>query len=249
MNIINKIKGKIKELLKWSKGNAKKNYYSFSLPAGKSCPSAFNCLAFVEIVDDKRIIKDSKFAEFRCYSASDEVRHTNVYNQRKHNFDLLKSCKTVDEIYNLLDASIPKIKFSPFRVHDSGDFFNQMYFDAWLKIAVNNPDCLYYAYTKSLNYWVERLDKIPNNFKLVASYGGRHDHLIKKHNLISAIVVNHPSKAEELNLKIDHDDSLAIKNNENFALLLHGVQPKNSKSSKALSRMRREKIEFSYPRK
>ena len=127
MNIINKIKGKIKELLKYSKGNAKKNYYSFSLPAGLSCPSAFNCLAFVKIVDNKRIIKDSKFAEFRCYSASDEVRHTNVYNQRKHNFRLLKACKSVDEIYNLLDESIPKIKFSPFRVHDSGDFYNQMY--------------------------------------------------------------------------------------------------------------------------
>ena len=235
--------------LKISHGNSKHDYKSFSLPAGKSCPSALDCLASVEIVDNRRKIKDGKFSIYRCYSASDEVRHTNVYNQRKHNFDLLKSCKSVNEIYNLLDSSIPKIKFSPFRVHDSGDFFNQRYFDAWLKLARNNPKCVYYAYTKSLNYWVNRLDKIPNNFKLIASYGGKHDHLIKKYNLISASVVYHPSDAEKLNLEIDHDDSIAIENDRNFALLLHGTQPKNSIPTKALSRMRQEKIKFSYPRR
>ena len=235
--------------LKVSFGNSKHDYKSFSLPAGKSCPSALDCLASVEIIDNRRKIKDGKFSIYRCYSASDEVRHTNVYNQRKHNFDLLKSCKSVNEIYNLLDSSIPKIKFSPFRVHDSGDFINQRYFDAWLKLALNNPKCLYYAYTKSLNYWVNRLDVIPNNFKLIASYGGKHDHLIKKYNLISASVVYHPSDAEKLNLEIDHDDSIAIENDRNFALLLHGTQPKNSIPTKALSRMRREKIKFSYPRR
>jgi len=235
--------------LKTSHGNSKHDYKSFSLPAGKSCPSALDCLASVEIVDDKRKVKDGKFSKIRCYSASQEAQYPSVYNQRKYNFDLLKACKTVDEIYNLLDVSIPKIKFSPFRIHDSGDFFNQRYFDAWLKLALNNPKCLYYAYTKSLNYWIKRLDRIPHNFKLVASYGGKHDHLIKKYNLISARIVYHPLHAEELNLEIDKDDSIAIENNKNFALLLHGTQPKNSISTKALSRMRKEKIKFSYSKK
>ena len=84
---------------------------------------------------------------------------------------------------------------------------------------------------------------------MIASYGGKHDHLIKKYNLISASVVYHPSDAEKLNLEIDHDDSIAVENNRNFSLLLHGTQPKNSIPTKALSRMRREKIKFSYPRR
>ena len=232
-----------------SNGNSKHHYKSVSLLAGKSCPSALECLASVEIVDNRRKIKDGKFSKFRCYSASQEAQYTSVYNARLYNFELLKSCKSVNEIYDLLDISIPKIKFSPFRVHDSGDFFNQRYFDAWLKLARNNPKCVYYAYTKSLNYWVNRLDVIPNNFKLVASYGGKHDHLIKKYNLISARIVYHPLHAEELNLEIDHDDSIAVENDRNFALLLHGTQPKNSDTTRALSRMRQENIKFSYSRR
>ena len=235
--------------LKISHMNSKHGYKSMSLLAGKSCPSALDCLATVEIVDNRRKIKDGKFSKIRCYSASTEAQYTSVYNARLYNFELLKSCKSVNEIYNLLDISIPKIKFSPFRVHDSGDFFNQRYFDAWIKFANANLKCVFYAYTKSLNYWVNRLDKIPNNFKLIASYGGKHDHLIKKYNLISARIVYHPLHAEELNLEIDKDDSIAIENDRNFALLLHGTQPKNSDTTKALSRMRREQIKFSYSRK
>ena len=247
MNIINKIKGKIKELLKYSKGNAKKNYYSFSLPAGLSCPSAFNCLAFVKIVDNKRIIKDSKFAEFRCYSASDEVRHTNVYNQRKHNFDLLRACKTEDDIYHLIDFSMRK-SYDPFRIHVGGEFYNQRYFNAWLRFASDNPYRIFYAYTKSLPYWINRLGEIPSNFSLTASYGGRADNLIEKHNLKSAVIVNHPDEAERLGLEIDTDDSHAIWGTESFALLIHGTQPAGSVAGKALSRLNRENIKYRYPK-
>ena len=83
---------------------------------------------------------------------------------------------------------------------------------------------------------------------MIASYGGKLDYLIKEYNLISARIVYHPLHAEELNLEIDHDDSIAVENDRNFALLLHGTHPKNSTPTKALSRMRQEKIQFSYPR-
>ena len=53
--------------LKISHGNSKHHYKSVSLLAGKSCPSALDCLAFVEIVDDKRKIKDCKLSNARMY--------------------------------------------------------------------------------------------------------------------------------------------------------------------------------------
>ena len=43
------------------------------------------------------------------------------------------------------------------RVHDSGDFFSQEYFDAWLEVARGRPRTRFYAYTKSLPFWVARL--------------------------------------------------------------------------------------------
>ena len=44
------------------------------------------------------------------------------------------------------------------RIHVAGDFFNQKYFRAWQYVAEWNPDRLFYAYTKSLNYWLDDLE-------------------------------------------------------------------------------------------
>jgi len=194
-----------------------------------------------------RKIVDGKYATTRCFSASNENAFPSVYNQRQYNTQLLQQCKTVDEIYNLFDFSIRKA-FDPFRIHIGGEFYNQMYFDAWCKFASDNPYRIFYAYTKSLPYWVSRLGDIPSNLSLTASYGGRADNLIEKHNLKYAIVVDHPDEAKRLGLEIDHDDSHAIYGTNSFALLLHGVQKAGTKSSDALQRMTRENISYSYSR-
>ena len=218
---------------------------SISLLSGHTCPYALTCMAKVHKVTRK--IVDGKYATTRCFSASNENAFPSVYNQRQYNTQLLQQCKTVDEIYNLFDFSIRKA-FDPFRIHIGGEFYNQMYFDAWCKFASDNPYRIFYAYTKSLPYWVSRLGDIPSNLSLTASYGGRADNLIEKHNLKYAIVVDHPDEAKRLGLEIDHDDSHAIYGTESFALLLHGVQKAGTKSSDALQRMTRENISYSYSR-
>ena len=241
------------QLLKVSPPNTKlkqliysHNYYveSVSLLSGHACPYALKCLAKVHKVTRKLI--DGKHAEHRCYSGSNEASFPTVFNARKYNTDLLQACKTEDEIYQLLDFSIRK-SFDPLRIHIGGDFYNQRYFDAWLRFASNNPYRILYAYTKSLPYWINRLGEIPSNFSLTASYGGRADNLITKYNLKTAYVVNHPDEAEELQLEIDHDDSHAIVNDgKSFALLLHGTQKAGTKSADAIKRMNDEKINYKY---
>ena len=121
----------------------------------------------------------------------------------------------------------------------AGDFFNQTYFDAWMEIARKNPTRRFYGYTKALPLWVKHLDSIPKNFKLTASYGGTHDHLIGKHNLKFAKVVKSIEEAKILGLPIDHDDSLAYGSNKSFALLLHGQQPAGSIWAKAWSNLKK----------
>ena len=124
------------------------------------------------------------------------------------------------------------------RVHVSGDFFSLDYFRAWLMVAANIPSKTFYAYTKSLLFVVRHLDCMPSNLKLVASRGGKFDHLIDDFGLVNVSVVYSEAEAKEKGLPIDHDDSHAIRADKNFCLLLHGTQPAGSESSKALSALR-----------
>ncbi len=224
----------MKNTLKFSPGNAKiPGIPSFSLAAGYACPQANECLAKVDLNSRKLI--DGPNQIFRCFSASQEVLFPNVFNQRYNNFSLLRACKTPQEMANLIQEVLPNPKKKLIRLHVSGDFFNQNYFDAWVIIAKNNPHLLFYTYTKSLQLWVNRLDQIPDNLKLTASKGGRQDHLIDQYNLKYIQVVESPEQAQELNLDIDHDDSHAYASDKSFAIVVHGTQKAGSQMSKARS--------------
>jgi len=229
----------------------KRKVYSLDLLSGYSCPFAKECLSKAVVQSDgRRKIKDGKDTEFRCFSASQEVQYTNVFNLRKHNFDLLRYSDNKDL---LLMDSMPK-DAGIVRIHVAGDFFNSEYMWAWWLTASENPSTLFYAYTKSLRYWVDIVNEMPilNNFILTASYGGSNDYMIDEHNLRSTKVVFSEAEAEELGLEIDHDDSHAARpslRDKDFALLIHGTQPKGSTAADALKVLKRDKVRHSYSRK
>jgi hypothetical protein len=229
------------ELLKFSKGNAKLiGIPSLSLLAGHSCPQANLCKAKVNLVTRK--LEDGPEQVYRCFSASQEVLFKETFNQRKHNFDLLRNLKTADEMAALIQASLPNPKKKIIRLHVSGDMFNEQYFLAWIKIANDNPNLLFYTYTKSLALWVKNKNIIPTNLKLTASKGGRQDNLIDEHNLKYVQVVSTPEEAEQLGLPLDKDDSNAYMHDKSFALLIHGTQKAGSDMSKAKSALRQRGI-------
>lgn len=223
----------------------KRKIYSFDLLSGHSCPFAQKCLSKAVVTDEGRRIQDGPKTEFRCYSASQEVLFTGVYNLRKGNFDALRG-KSKKEMFSILESALPK-NAGIVRIHAAGEYFSQDYFDAWLSIARFNPDILFYAYTKALPYWVNRISMIPNNFILTASYGGRKDEMIQAYSLRSVKVINHPDEAN--GLEIDHTDEHACRPsliNKDFCLILHGVQRKNSVALSSIQRMKREGVVFSY---
>ena len=261
-------------MLKFSKANAKiealsqvpelakylykphHKVYSFDLLSGYSCPFAEKCLSKATVqLDGKRKIKDGPKTEFRCFSASQEVQYTNVYNLRKANYDHLKMLDTGENIAarmaEEIDFALP-VNAGIVRIHVAGDFFNENYFRAWMLVARLNPTVLFYAYTKSLDYWIKNKSMIPSNMILTASRGGRLDHKIDLYNLRESVVVFSESEAEEKNLIIDHDDSHAARpslKDNSFALLIHGTQPKGTEAANALQTLKRNKVKHSYSRK
>ena len=224
--------------LTFGKGNAKlnKTIWTFSLPSGWTCPGANDCKSKVKLVDGKRKIKDGPNTVFRCFAASQEVLYPNVYKSRQNNLKALRHSKI--SMTCLINKNLPK-RAKYIRIHVSGDFFSQRYFDAWINVAKQNPATLFYAYTKSLHYWTKRLGNIPDNFVLTASFGGRYDSYISSHNLRYAKVVFSEQEAKDLCLSIDKDDSHAMKNGPSFALLLHGIQPKGTEAANALVKLKK----------
>jgi hypothetical protein len=234
-------------MVKFSEANSKLKKmggitYSFDILSGWSCPFAEECLSKVYRIDDRSKLVDGPKTKFRCFSASQEALLPNVYNLRKRNFDAVRQAamQSPFHVADILDSVLPK-QVNRVRIHVGGDFFNNNYFMGWLWMAARNPSVVFYAYTKSLNLWINNREIIPDNFILTASKGGRLDHLIEQHKLRHSVVVFSEQEANQLGLEIDVDDSFAAdpaRKNESFALLIHGVQPAGSEASKAVRKLK-----------
>lgn len=222
-------------------GNSKLSNFiaTFSLPAGHTCRFAKDCHSWANKKTGR--ITDGEHSQFRCYAASEEAIYPSVRISRWRNYQMLKDANTAENQFCLIQESLP-IGDVTIRVHVSGDFFSESYFLAWLNIAICNPNKIFYGYTKCLPFLVKHQKQIPSNFRFTASKGGTRDDLINKHNLKYAEVVFSPQEAQQKKLKVDHDDSLAVKGSRSFSLLLHGTQAATSKSGKALSLLRKAGI-------
>lgn len=188
--------------------------WTFNLPSGYSCPGALLCKAWAN--RDTGKLKLGPHSEFTCYSARVE-RFPSARNRYWENFDTLRGQSRAEMAQLLLDAFPDKA--THVRIHMAGDFFHQDYFDAWLEVARFHPSVTFWAFTKSLPLWIARLNEIPDNLTLTASYGGLHDDLIEDYRLKYAKVVKSDEVARELGLYIDTDDWLAMTGSQSFALL------------------------------
>jgi hypothetical protein len=178
--------------------------YEWNLPTGTTCPYALECKVTVDRFTGKF---DIKRGAYKCYAASPE-RFPGVRKHRWENFDFVKN------------GGIPELPkdCKAVRIHAAGDFYNQDYFDMWLKLAASHPEVEFWAYTKSLKFWIKRLDQIPDNLVLTASYGGKDDYLIEEYKLKNVVV--YPKKdLVPIDRPIDHNDDWARKPHINFALL------------------------------
>lgn len=232
-----------------------KRVMSFSTMSGYACPFAHNCLSKVKVANGKATLQDGPNTLYRCFSASQEVLFPNVRKHRQHNLEVLREyCNDASKLAAKLMEDLPK-QAEIVRWHVAGDIVNQNHFDALIEVAIFRPQIQFYAYTKSLPYWVKRLGQIPQNLILTASYGGSRDNLIAEFNLRSAVVIadfaDPPrSRYRLLNqhcaldtvtnqrILIDHNDMKAFSNGPSFGLLVHASQPKGSDASRSWQKIK-----------
>ena len=236
----------------WRQGNAKlrNNTIHISIPAGWSCKSwATECYAHANPETGK--ITDGKEQKFRCYAASMEAVYPSHRKSLWNNYKrLLYHINEPNKLYNTLLHSVLPIINEYYEEHEhwpkirifgtSGDFWHENMYLACLALATFLKDIRVYWYTKAIPLWIKYGHLAPDNLEQNASLGGRFDHLIHEHKLKYARVVFSFKEAYNLGLPIDQRDELASEPGGPFAIPLHGVQPKGSTASKALSKMKKE---------
>lgn len=132
--------------LTFGNGNAKlpQGIFTFSLPAGYTCPGSSACLAFANRETGK--ITDGSEQQFRCFAASGEALFPNVRKARWANYEALQAAGDRAGMASLILASLSTFA-GIVRIHVSGDFFSPAYFLAWCDVAKARPEysllCVY----------------------------------------------------------------------------------------------------------
>ena len=242
-------------VLGFSKNNAKLEWPYFSLPAGYTCPFATVCKnfpakwegpikggKFKKPASWEKNVKPGPQAEIMCYAARAQGQYPGANIQAFKNLDLLKRMKTKEKMANLIIKSMEYHGLANtdiLRIHEAGDFFSQDYLDAWIEVAKRMPQTLFYAYTVSLPYYMARKNSLPKNFKVIASMDKHNEKFIMDNGLRYSRVVGSEEEARELGLPIDVDDSIAWGSDDDFALVIHGSQPKGSEAAETLKQNRK----------
>ena len=135
--------------------------FNFSIPAYKTksgkvtCPFAKECVKY-------------------CYAQKGNyTRFPIIQELMEQKYELSKT----ENFVNLMNNEITKKRAKYIRIHDSGDFYSIKYLNKWVQIAKDNKDVIFYAYTKSIKFFINGL-LLPKNLKIIFSEGSKTDNLI-----------------------------------------------------------------------
>ena len=177
---------------------------NFSLPAYKTitgktvCPFAKDCIKY-------------------CYAQKGNYKYPSVVKGLNNRYELSKT----DEFVPKINATIILERPTHVRIHDSGDFYSIKYLQKWVQIAEHNKEVIFYAYTKSIKFFVDGL-LLPDNMKIIFSEGSKTDNLINAREHRHARIFK---TSEELNaagyIDASSNDLQAITENKKVGLIFH----------------------------
>lgn len=171
--------------------------YNFGIPAQDTCIWAEECKKY-------------------CYASKGAYIWSNVKPAFQRRYETTKQ----DNFPQLMIAEIKKKKATHIRIHDSGDFYSREYIQKWFKVMDSMPNVTFYAYSKSLPLFDGV--KLPSNFILIKSEGGKRDDLINpsvdRHARIFKTVDELLSAGYA---NASDNDLIAIAENKNVGLLAH----------------------------
>lgn len=190
--------------------------YNFGIPAFqsntglKTCPKAGLCA-------------------IGCYARSGTYRFKNVVNAYENRLQLTQNENFVDLLLADLHLKViqakSKNKTCLIRIHDSGDFYSEPYWDKWRTIMTQRPDVRFYAYTKMVQFFKSRNDT-PPNFRLIYSYGGLDDSHIDTAKDFHSRVFQSETELLALGYSDASNDDLiaALGPNPKIGLIYHGLK-------------------------
>ena len=179
--------------------------YTFDIPAYKTmtgkitCPFADKCVKY-------------------CYAQKGAYIWSPAQNKHNENYLNTKQDDFIDVIQDEINR---KRKITHVRVHSSGDYYSPKYLNKWVKLAENNPDTIYYSYTKSVQM-VKDLKNKPENLEIIFSEGGKQDHLIDYENDRHAKIFNNQEELSDAGyIDASGDDLKALTPNKKVGLIFH----------------------------
>ena len=120
-----------------------------------------------------------------------------------------------------MNEEIKKKKPTHVRIHDSGDFYSPLYLQKWIDIAKDNKSVIFYAYTKSIKFFVEGLT-VPKNLKIIFSEGSKRDDLINVNKHRHARIFKTPNELKAAGyVDASSNDLQAITDNKKVGLIFH----------------------------
>ena len=134
--------------------NSETAFIIWNLPAKITCPFA------------------TEMCKAACYAVKAETAYPDVLPARMRNLEEARKPEFADNMTATI-MSIARGTKKPrivVRIHESGDFFNQAYADAWLTVMNRckvDKRITFIAYTKSFKFFDGK--KLPRNFSLRAS--------------------------------------------------------------------------------
>jgi hypothetical protein len=171
--------------------------FNFGIPAQDTCLWAGECKKY-------------------CYASKGAYIWSNVKPAFERRLDATKQ----DNFPQVMIAEIIKRKASVIRIHDSGDFYSREYLMKWFKIMEALPSVIFYAYSKSLP--LLKGEKLPANFTLIKSEGGKRDDLIDPSvDRHARIFKTEAELIAEGYANASENDLIAIGSNPKIGLLAH----------------------------
>ena len=178
--------------------------YAFDIPAYKTktgkitCPFAKDCIKY-------------------CYAQKGAYTWSPAQNKHNENYKATKLNNFIDIVQDEINR---KRKITHIRVHSSGDYYSPKYLDKWLTIARNNPNIIFYSYTKSIPL-VNKVN-LPKNYLMIYSEGGKQDNLINKNEHRHAKIFNNEKELLKAGyIDASGDDLLALTPNKKVGLIFH----------------------------
>jgi len=144
----------------------------------KSFDDTIKVMSFGLNVDDT-----CKSCKIPCYAKQGHyaIKNGSTYKKRKNNYSYVQLNDFIVRMNYHLEQARPKRGKKTklvVRIHDSGDFFSESYADNWIEICEQNKDVYFYAYTKRVDLFAYRYDRLPSNLRIIFSFGSTFDHMI-----------------------------------------------------------------------